>query len=260
MNLTGGKAMEYTVKALAKLAGISSRTLRYYDEIGLLHPARINSSGYRIYSQFEVDMLQQILFYKELGFELSGIKSIVYQTNFDGVIALKEHHEKLLEKKSQLEKLIENVSKTINAKEGRVKMQDKEKFEGFKKEMIDKNEKLYGKELRNKYSEDKINKSNEKLSKMTQEEYEEVTRLNDEIMKTLKEAFKLGNPSSVLAQKAAELHKKWIGYYWDEYSSEAHARLAQMYVDDERFRIYYDKDQNGIAEFLKDAILIYTKK
>lgn len=252
--------MEYTVQALAKIAGISSRTLRYYDEIGLLRPARISTSGYRIYGQLEVDLLQQILFYKELGVDLSGIRSIVYKADFDGVAALKEHHEKLIDKKHQLERLIENVNRTINAKEGRITMNDKEKFEGFKKEIIDENEKKYGKEIREKYSDETIDKSNKKFGKMTQEEYQEVTRLNDEIMQTLKEAYMTGNPESEQAQKAAELHKRWISYYWDEYSPQAHAGLAQMYVDDERFRIYYDKDQDGLAKFLRDAILIYTKK
>lgn len=74
--------MEYTVQKLSKLAGISTRTLRYYDEIGILKPARINSSGYRIYSQKEIDRLQQILFYKELGVDLESIKKYVVITRF----------------------------------------------------------------------------------------------------------------------------------------------------------------------------------
>ena len=72
------------------------------------------------------------------------------------------------------------------------------------------------------------------------------------------EAFKTGDPAGELAQKAADLHKQWLTYYWKEYSKEAHAGLAQMYVDDERFTAYYDKEQPGTAEFLRDAIHIYT--
>ena len=75
--------MEYTVQKLSRLAGVSSRTLRYYDEIGILKPARINSSGYRIYGQREVDRLQQILFYKELGVNLKDIKEIINLPTFD---------------------------------------------------------------------------------------------------------------------------------------------------------------------------------
>ena len=252
--------MEYTVNALAKTAGISSRTLRYYDEIDILKPARINSSGYRIYGQNEVDRLQQILFYKELGIELTEIRAILDDPDFNGLSALKEHREKLLEKKHQLNMLIENVSKTIESKEGGIIMSDKEKFEGFKKQMIDDNEKKYGKEIREKYSDEVVDRSNKKLSHMTKEEHEELTKLSDDIIKNLSEAFKTGDPASEQAQKTAELHKKWISYYWDEYSADAHAGLAQMYVDDARFTAYYDKDQSGLAEFLRDAILIYTKK
>lgn len=250
--------MEYTVQKLGKLAGVSTRTLRYYDEIGILKPARINSSGYRIYGQREVDRLQQILFYRELGVSLENIKEIVTSPSFDGASALKEHREKLLEKRTQLDVLIANVDKTIGRIEGRISMTDKEKFEGFKQKMIDDNETKYGKEIREKYGDDVVNKSNEKVKNMTQEEHEEITRLAEQVIKTLAEAFKNGDPASPLAQKAADLHKKWLTYYWTEYSKEAHAGLAQMYVDDERFKAYYDKEQPGTAEFLRDAIWIYT--
>ncbi|WP_077622369.1 MerR family transcriptional regulator [Sediminibacillus massiliensis] len=250
--------MEYTVKKLGMLAGVSTRTLRYYDEIGLLKPARINSSGYRIYGQSEVDKLQQILFYKELGMELEKITEIIHDPSFEAVDALMDHHTKLLAKRKQLDLLIANVEKTINAKEGRKKMTDKEKFEGFKKSLIDENERKFGKEIRNKYGDKTVDRSNEKFLDMNQEEYEEVTGLAEQIHDTLAEAFKTGDPASDIAQKAAHLHKQWLTYYWPKYSKEAHAGVAQMYVDDDRFKAYYDKDQDGIAEFLRDAVLIYT--
>lgn len=256
--LRGGEMMEYTVQKLANLAGISTRTIRYYDEIGILKPARINSSGYRIYGQREVDRLQQILFYRELGVSLDDIKSIMTDPSFDAAKALEEHLKKLLEKRKQLDLLIANVKKTIAAKEGRIHMSDKEKFEGFKNKMLEENEKKYGKEIREKYGEEVVEKSNEKFRNMTKEQYEEVTHLEKQVTQTLAEAFKTGDPKGELAQKAADLHKKWLMYFWPEYSKEAHAGLAQMYVDDERFKAYYDKEQPGIAEFLREAILVYT--
>jgi DNA-binding transcriptional MerR regulator len=249
--------MEYTVQKLARLAGISTRTLRYYDEIGILKPARINSSGYRFYGQAEVDRLQQILFYKELGVSLDVIKEIVTSPFYDGAKALREHREQLLAKRKQLDVLIANVEKTIASMEGRIIMTDKEKFEGFKKQLIDDNEATYGKEIRAKYGDDVVNRSNEKLKNMTKEEHEEVTRLADEVLATLAEAFANGDPASDIAQKTAELHKQWLTHFWSEYSKEAHAGLAQMYVDDERFKAYYEK-QPGMTEFLRDAIHIYT--
>lgn len=250
--------MEYTVQKLAQLAGVSTRTLRYYDEIGLLKPARINSSGYRIYGQIEVDKLQQILLYRELRLSLDRIKKIVNDPSFDKVRALKEHREQLLDKRKQLDLLIASVEKTIAFTEGRINMTDKEKFEGFKQKMIDENEKRFGKEIREKYGDAAIDRSNEKVKNMTQEEYEEMIQLERKMMSTLAEAIKLGDPGSEIAQKAAALQKQWLAYFWSEYSKEAHAGLAQMYVDDERFREYYDAKQPGTARFLRDAIHIYT--
>ncbi|WP_127575432.1 MerR family transcriptional regulator [Paenibacillus barengoltzii] len=250
--------MEYTIQKLGNLAGVSTRTLRYYDEIGLLKPARTNSSGYRIYGRREVDLLQQILFYRELGLSLEDIRSIVTDPGFDGTRALREHRNQLLDKRKQLDALIANVEKTIASHEGRITMQDQEKFEGFKKQLIDENERKYGSETREKYGDDKVEKSNQKLMNMTQEEYAKVTQLENEVKVALAEAMKTGDPAGELAQKAADLHKQWLTFYWNEYSKEAHAGLAQMYVDDERFKAYYDKDQPGAAEFLRDAIQIYT--
>ncbi len=250
--------MEYTVQKLGKLAGISTRTLRYYDEIGLLKPARVNSSGYRIYGQAEIDRLQQILFYRELGVSLENIKNIVTAPSFDATNALREHREKLLAKREQLDVLIANLDKTIAVKEGRKTMTNKEKFEGFKRKIIEENEEKYGEEIREKYGNDTVEKSNAKLMNMTQEDYEKVTSLEKQIKETLAQALETGDPTSNIAQKAADLHKQWLTFYWAEYSKEAHAGLAQMYVDDERFTAYYDEKQPGTAAFLRDAIHIYT--
>lgn len=250
--------MEYTVQKLAKLAGVSTRTLRYYDEIGILKPARINSSGYRIYGEAEVNKLQQILFYRELDVSLDSIKQIVTAPAFDGAKALREHREKLLDKREQLNQLIANVDKTIALTEGRTMMTDQEKFAGFKQKLIDDNEKKYGKEIRKKYGDTAVNASNQKVKGMTEQQHEEVSQLAIDVQATLDEAFQTGDPASELAQKAADLHRQWLSFYWNQYSKEAHAGLAQMYVDDERFTAYYDKNQPGTAEFLRDAILIYT--
>lgn len=137
-------------------------------------------------------------------------------------------------------------------------MTNDEKFEGFKQKMINDNEEVYGKEIRDKYGDETVNKTNAKMKNMTKAQHDEVTRLAKEVTTTLAEAFKTGDPSSDLAQKTADLHKQWLLCYWSEYSKEAHAGLAQMYVDDERFTASYDKEQPGAAVFLRDAIYIYT--
>ncbi len=251
--------MEYTVQKLGKMAGVSTRTLRYYDEIGILKPARINTSGYRIYGKHEVDKLQQILFYKELGVELESIKKIIASPSFDSVSALKEHRVRLLEKRQRINRLIENVDKTIAGKEGGINMSDNEKFEGFKKEMLEKNEKKYGEEIREKYGEEAVERSNKVFKNMTEKQYDEFVKLGEDVKSTLEEAFKTGNPAGELGQKVAELHKQWISFAWGYYSKEAHAGVTDMYVNDDRFKEHYDKKQPGMAAFLRDAVYIYTR-
>ena len=251
--------MEYTINKLAKLAGVSTRTLRYYDEIGLLFPVRKSSNGYRIYGQEEVNQLQQILFYRELGVQLDEIKKIMCSKNFDGSVALQDHLAALLSKREQLDVLIANVEKTIKAAKGETIMSDKEKFEGFKQNMIDNNEKRYGDEIRAKYGDEVVDDSNAKIKGMTKEQYAEVEKLSAELNETLKAAFEQGDPTSELAQKACELHKKWLNYFGNHYSKEAHIGITQMYVDDSRFTAYYDKIAVGCAAFLRDAILAYYK-
>ena len=249
--------MEYTINKLAKLAGVSTRTLRWYDTCGLLKPCRISTNGYRIYGQAQVDRLQQILFYRELGVALSQIGEILSAEDFDGLAALQGHYAELCDRRGRLESLIQNVEKSIRAIKGEIEMKDNEKFEGFKQRLIDENERLYGDEIREKYSEEAVNRSNAKVKGMTQAQYAEVERLSQALNETLKEAFAQGDPAGALAQKACALHKKWLSFYWEDYSKQAHMGLAQMYVDDPRFTAYYDQIAPGCAVFLRDAVGIF---
>lgn len=251
--------MEYSINKLAKLAGVTTRTLRYYDEIELLSPKRVSSKGYRVYGQQEVDILQQILLYRELGVSLDEIKCIVWSKDYDGIAALKDHLSALKVRKEQIELLIANVEKTIAASNGEMIMSDMEKFEGFKKKIVGANEKQYGNEIREKYGDNIIDAINEKMMEFTAEQYEKVQELSRHINDYLKMAFEQGDISSELAQKVCSLHKEWLEYFWEHYSKEAHIGLAQTYVDDPRFRKYYDAIAVGCAEFLRDAIKIYCE-
>ena len=251
--------MEYSIQNLSKMAGVTTRTLRYYDEIGILKPAKISESGYRVYTDKEVDILQQILFYKELGMDLKTIKKILSSPSFDILEALYSHREGLLKKRAQIDLLINNVQKTIDSREGGKKMANKDKFEGFKKQLIDKNEKEYGDEIRGKYGDKVVNASNEKIINMDEKEVYEFKNLEKDIIDTLSLAMDEGDPKGELAMKACELHKKWIEHTWNFYSKEAHRNLGEMYVCDERFKKYYDDNREGMAEFLRDSLLEFTK-
>lgn len=251
--------MEYTINKLARLAGVSTRALRYYDEIGLLEPSRIKENGYRIYGQAQIDKLQQIMLYKELDVPLEGIKKIICDDKFNPIIALEEHLCSLLTKKVQLDTLIANVQKTIASNRGEMMMKNKEKFEGFKTQLVEDNEKQYGAEIREKYGDDAINKSHAKINGMSQEQYAEVEKLAEVLNEALKIAVETNNPASEEAQRACELHKEWLFYFWEDgmYSKEAHLGLAEMYVADVRFEAYYEKIAPGCAVFLKSSLEIY---
>lgn len=252
--------MEYTVGQMAKLAGVSTRTLRYYDRIGLLGPEKISDSGYRVYGQMQVDRLQQILFYREMDVELRTIKQLLDAPGFEQAKALQGHLNALTERRNRLDMLIEAVQKTMAAAKGEITMTDEEKFAAFKQNLIDENEAKYGAEVRARYGSETVDESNAKLMAMTKEQVEDSEALRLAVNEAIKAAFETGDPKGKLAMKACELHKQWLTRYWKSYSPEAHMGLAQMYVDDPRFTAYYDAIAPGCTGFLRDAISAYCGK
>jgi len=249
--------MEYTVHAMAVLSGVSKRTLRYYDQIGLLTPLREALNGYRIYGRAEVERLQQILFYRELGVSLTEIKGILDASDFDAAASLGGHLERLTASRARIDALIQTVEKTILAQKGENHMTDKEKFEGFKERFITENEQKYGAESREKYGSDAVNALNVRIKGMSEAQFAQAEALQTEFEETLRPAFEIGDPACVLAQKACLLHKQWLCIFYDKYSKAYHQALGEMYVADDRFRANYDKIAPYCTEFLRDAIAVF---
>ena len=253
--------MEYTVLKLGKLAGISTRTLRYYDEIGLLSPMKTTASGYRVYGEKEVDALQQILYYRELDLSLTDIKAILTTPSFDRLAALNSHLAELIKRRDRLDRLIQSVEKTILHEKGKIAMSNKEKFEAFKKDLVRENEEKYGAEVRQKYGDKRADESNARMMNLTKEEYDTMQALATEIVSGLEQAvMQKADPAGSEGHRLAKLHKEWLAFTWKEYSKEAHLGLAQMYVDDERFTQYYDSRVKGCAAFLRDAVTTFIKE
>lgn len=252
--------MEYTVTKLAGLSGVSARTLRYYDAVGLLRPGRVTDAGYRIYGKEQVDRLQQVLFYRELGVPLSDIAKLLGDPGFDKSTALKTHLAALTAERDRLSALITTLKTTIEHEEAGIIMNDKEKFEGFKREAVAKNEEKYGTEIREKYGDETVDASNAKLMGLTKAEYDAMQQEGEALITLLDKAVAAGaDPAGEEGKKAYELHKKWLSYTWPAYTPEAHRGLGAMYTADERFTAYYDKVRPGCAAFLKAAIDTFAK-
>ncbi len=245
----------YSIKELSELAGVSARTLRYYDQIGLLKPSYTSEAGYRFYGEYEVNMLQQILFYRERGMDLKSIRRILYDEEFDLAGALEEHLRDLEMQKDRIDRLIDLVQRSIQSMKGEDDMSDAEKFQAFKENAVKQHEEMYGEEARRKYGDEDVDAAQRKVLNMTEEEYERFENLGKEIRTRLKEAVLSGvSPDSEEAGRIVILHKEWLGMTWKRYTEEAHNAMANLYISDERFRAYYDREVPGCAEFLEKAI------
>lgn len=249
--------MEYAIHQLADLAGVSTRTLRWYHKLGLLTPCRTAENGYRYYGAGEVDRLQQILFYRALGVELAQVKELLDDPAFDRLEALRGHLCALQQEEAHIQGLIKTVKETIFTAERKEIMKDSAKFEAFKRHAVEKNEAEYGKEIREKYGDEAVDKSNRQLLGMSQEDYSRMDAVNQELLSGLAQAVKAGeSPQGPEGKRLALLHKQWLVLNQGQgsYSPQMHRGLAVMYTQDERFTAYYDREQPGCANFLAEAV------
>ena len=252
--------MEYGIRELAEMAGVSARTLRWYDSVGLLRPCRVGDNGYRVYSSAEVDRLQHILFYREMGLELKQIAAILDDPGFDRLSALRGHLEALERERERLDAMVGSLRKAIRAEERNEMMKDQEKFEAFKRDKIRQNEAKYGAEAREKYGNDAVDASNQMMMNMSPEAYAKWEELDQEILSRLEAAVSSGaDPSGEEGKQIAQLHKQWLCCTWEKYTAQAHRGVAQMYTFDERFTQYYDRSISGCAQFLKDTVTAHVK-
>lgn len=247
--------MEYSITQLSQLAGVSTRTLRHYDRIGLLKPSRVTPSGYRYYGHREVMLLQQILFYRHRGLELKIIKKSLYDEDFDMLKAMEDHLLALERQHCETEALIRTVKKTIRHMKGECEMADKEKFQALKEKLVHDNEKQYGEEVRRKYGEDQAAKANSKMMSLTQEQFEKMQELDEKILKLLEAGIQAGiTADSAQAKEIAQLHRQWLSITVPKYSQSLHKGIAAIYIADERFTKYYDRNVDGCAQLLHDAV------
>ena len=251
--------MKYNIGELAELAGVTVRTLRHYEAFGLLIPGR-EENGYRIYGPSEVEKLQHILFYRRLGLSLEEIKRAITDPGFDPVSALTSHLIELNRQRMELDTLIANVQKSIMERQGDYAMSDDERFEGLKRKLVEDNERQYGSEVRAQYGDDVMNLVNQKIGRMTESQFGEVKRLEQDVLDALLTAMRSGDTRSESAKELVRIHRDWLRCYWPIYTAEMHVALSESYVTDKRFSDYYSKAGDGAAKFLRDAIVNFSSE
>lgn len=249
--------MKYRVKEVAEITRITVRTLHHYDKMGLLKPEFVSESGYRFYNDNNLERLQQILFFKEIGFNLYEIKKILDTPSFDRKKALENHKYLLIKKKERLEQVIKTVEKTINSiKEGKI-MKKKEMFNGFDMNEIEKHKEKYAEEVRQKWGHtDSYRESERKTTKYTIEDWERIQTKNTEIYQKIIDYMKNG-PEDPDVQEGISEWRKSITENFYNCTPEIFRGLGEMYVSDNRFTEFYEKMKPGMALFMKKAIDFY---
>jgi DNA-binding transcriptional MerR regulator len=247
-----------TVKAVSRLAGISVRTLHHYDEFGILKPAETSKSGYRLYSNSDLERLQEILFFRELGFSLKEIKSILDNPGYDRKQALESHKKILQEKKRHTEKLISLVEKTLVYIEEGNSMKKNDMFDGFDDSKLEE----YKEEAKERWGHTEAYKeSQRRTSKFTKEDWGRIKAEIDDIFQTLGDLMGQGkNPSDEEVQHQIE---RWYNHINGTYYScpiEMFRGLADMYIDDPRFTATYDKIRPGLAALKRDAMHVFCDR
>ncbi len=242
-----------TVNKLARLAGVTPRTLRYYDRIGLLKPTAIGSNGYRQYGTESVLKLQQIRFYRELDIPLETIRDLINRPDFDVVRALQAHRASLQERSKRLGTLIHTIDRTVDYLEGRTTMKNAEFFEGWTEEK----QPEFEKEIREKYGDNAMDDVID-WNSYTREKKAEIIAEGKANMDAM--AALTGSP--VDSPAVQEQVKRWhqhMKYFYDP-SIERMRGLGQMYVEDPRFKATYENVHPGLALFMKQAIDVYCDR
>ncbi|WP_217587594.1 MerR family transcriptional regulator [Lentibacillus saliphilus] len=246
--------MTMKVKDVSELARVSVRTLHHYDEIGLLVPDEVSDAGYRLYSDANLERLQHILFFKELGFPLKEIKTMLDNPSFDREEALRLQRNMLVEKRRHLDSMIDTIERTIQSTKGEIQLTKHEQFKGFH---FDKDP--YEQEARARWGDQSVDASKDKLGRLNEKEQDELSTQWDALFKKLAE-LRDEAPDSEDVQATIGEWYTFLNANFGNYSPEAFAGLGQLYVADERFTENIDQYGTGLAQFMSEAMAVFAKK
>jgi DNA-binding transcriptional MerR regulator len=243
-----------TVKKLSKMAGITPRTLHYYDQIGLLKPTRVGENGYRYYGEEALLRLQQILLYRQLDMPLEDIKKLMGSRDFDVLSALESHKHELSKRIAHMQRLISTVDNTILHLKGKKEMSQKQLFEAFS----DEQQAEYEKEAMQKFDPAIVKASNKKWKSYTAAEKQRIGDEGNAVYEKFLLAMPKG-PASPEAQACVEAWRKHMDYFWTPDEDQL-LGLAEGYNDDPRFKANFDKINPRLAAFVLEAVKVYRKK
>jgi DNA-binding transcriptional MerR regulator len=244
----------FTVKQLSKLAGVTPRTLHFYDQIGLLKPSQVGENGYRYYGEQALLRLQQILLYRQLDLPLEDIRRILENPDFDVLRALESHKQELRKRIARMERLAATVDDTILHLKEKKPMSQKQLFAGFSEEQ----QAAYEKEAMQMYDPEVVKASNRKWKSYTEAEKQRIGEEGDTAYRTIVAAIPKGAESDE-AQAGVELWRRHMEYFWSP-SDEQLLGLADLYNDDPRFKANFDKIDPRLAEFMRAAIKVYVDR
>lgn len=245
--------MSYSVGEVARLTGITVRTLHHYDEIGLLPPGDRSAAGYRRYSESDLERLHQILGYRELGFPLEEIAAILADPDADALGHLRRQHTLLLERVERLRKMVEAIEFMMEAQQMGVRLTPEERFEVFgdfdPDQYADEAEQRWG-------GTDAYRQSQRRVATYTKDHWVQIQSESEQLYRRLAGAMAAGTPAgSPAAMDLAEEHRSQISRWFYDCSYQIHRGLGEMYVSDPRFTQNIDRYAPGLAAYLREAIL-----
>jgi DNA-binding transcriptional MerR regulator len=251
--------MAWSIAQVARMSKASSRTLRHYDEIGLLPPAHVGGNGYRYYEQEQLLRLQRILLLRELGLGLDAIAKVV-DGEQDQVEALRRHHVVLVAERARIARLARTVSSTIAQLEGGKTVAADKLFEGF--DLDGEKQARYEAELVDRYGEEirpHIEESKDRVRGFSKEKIAQINREMTEVSARIVALLDAGVPADdPRTLDVFEGHYQWICHTWTP-NAESYTGLGELYVDSPEFRQKFDADREGLAEYLRDGMAAYAR-
>lgn len=247
--------MAYSIAHVARMSGITSRTLRHYDDVGLLSPAFTGEGGYRYYEPEQLLRLQEILVLRELGLGLERIREVL-DRDTDRVTALREHHERLLAQRDRLDRLARTVQHTIDTLEGGTAVNAEELFTGIPRDS-EQARALAG-EAEQRWP--GARETQTKVEGWSDEKWQAVQRQGAEAAERIAELLRDDVPATdPRTVDAVDAHHRWLLHFWTP-NRESYTGLGRLYTDDERFTAFYDRIEPGLAAYLAEAMAAYAEQ